>query len=125
MANKAQKFRDPFLFVDILIKHPGLRLILAHDGGRGSYPYKVIGLLEQHPNLYEDFAGDIFEPGLIEAYVERVGSGRLLFGTDMPWLDIRFYIINILCADISGDDKINILGFNSSKLFKIPGTCGV
>jgi len=125
VANKAQKFSDPFLFVDIVKKHPGLRLILAHAGGRGSYLYKVIGLLEQYPNLYVDFAGDIFEPGLIEAYVERVGSGRLLFGTDMPWLDIRFYINNILCANISDDDKKNILGLNSSKLFKIQGTARV
>ena len=119
VPNKAQKFSDPFLFENIIKKHPGLRLILAHAGGRGSYFYKVLGLLEKYPNLYVDFAADTFEPGLIEAYVERVGSGRILFGADMPWVDIRYHLVNILSADISEEDKKNILGLNSMKLFKI------
>ncbi len=119
VPNKVQRFSDPFLFESILKKHPKLRLILAHAGGRGEYLYKVIDLLEKYTNLYVDFAGDVFEPGLIEAYVRRVGSGRLLFGTDMPWIDVRYHLINILSSNINDKDKENILGLNSSRLFEI------
>jgi len=119
VPNKAQKFSDPFLFEDVLKKYPNLKLILAHAGGRGEYLYKVIGLLKKYSNLYVDFAGDSFIPGLIERYVNDVGSERILFGTDIPWVDIRYHIISILEANISNKDKENIFGLNASRLFNI------
>jgi predicted TIM-barrel fold metal-dependent hydrolase len=79
----------------------------------------VIDLLERHENLYVDFAGDIFTPGLIEEYVMRIGSERLLFGTDMPWIDVRFYISDFLASKISNGDKANIFGLNAIRLFNI------
>jgi uncharacterized protein len=119
VPNKAQKFSDPFNFEEIIKSHPGLKLILAHAGGRGDYLYKVIDLLEKYPNLYVDFAGDIFEPGLIEAYIERIGSKKLFFGTDMPWIDVRYHLINILSAEITDEDKENILGLNAAGVYGI------
>jgi len=119
VPNKAQKFSDPFFFEDIIKKHPSLKLILAHAGGRGEMLFKVISLLENYTNLYVDFAGDIFVPGLIEEYVKRVGSKRLLFGTDMPWVDIRFQLANVMNLDIDENDKRNILGLNAIKLFNL------
>ncbi len=113
------KFNECFCFEDIIKKHPLLKLILAHAGGRGEMLFKVITLLENYPNLYVDFAGDIFVPGLIEEYVKRVGSKRLLFGTDMPWVDIRFQIANVMSLDIDENDKRNILGLNALKLFNL------
>ena len=119
VANRAQKYSDPFFFEQIIEKYRDMRLILAHAGGRGEYLYRVIELLEKHENLYVDFAGDIFTPGLIEEYVMRLGSERLLFGTDMPWIDVRFYITDLMHTDISNTDKANIFGLNAIKLFNL------
>lgn len=119
VANKSQKFSDPFLFESIIKKHPDLNLILAHAGGRGSMLYKVIGLMEKYENLYVDFAGDIFVPGLIEEYIDKVGSERILFGTDMPWTDVRFHLTHILSLDLGKKDLKNILGLNAVNLFKL------
>ena len=119
VANKMQKFSDPFLFEKIIKQYPDLKLILAHAGGRGNMLYKVITLMEKYENLYVDFAGDIFVPGLLEKYVKKVGSERLLFGTDMPWTDIRFHLSNILNLELNQNDIRNILGLNAIKLFKI------
>lgn len=119
VANKIQKFSDPFFFEDIIKKHKKLKLILAHAGGRGEMLYRVISLLEKYENLYVDFAGDIFVPGLFEAYVARVGSGRILFGSDTPWIDFRFHLENIISSSISKAQKADILGLNAARLFKI------
>jgi uncharacterized protein len=119
VLNKSQKFSDPFGFENIIRKFPALKLILAHAGGRGEMHYKVITLMEKYPGIYVDFAGDSFVPGLIEEYVNRVGSGRLLFGSDMPWVDIRFHLANVLNLDIPESDKKNILGLNALKLFNL------
>ncbi len=119
VPNKAQKFSDPFNFEVVIKRHPDLKLILAHAGGRGDSLYKVIDLLEKYPNLYTDFAGDIFEPKLIETYVGRLGSEKLYFGTDMPWIDVRYHLVNILSAEITDEDKENILGLNVARLYGI------
>ncbi len=117
--NKSQKFSDPYGFENIIKKYPDLRLTLAHAGGRGKMLYNVMSLMEKYQNLYVDFAGDIFVPGLIEEYIKRVGSERLLFGSDMPWVDIRFHLAHVLNLDIAEDDKKNILGLNALKLFDL------
>ncbi|HEX7560704.1 MAG TPA: amidohydrolase family protein, partial [Candidatus Humimicrobiaceae bacterium] len=115
--NKSQKFSDPVFFEKIAASHPGVKIILAHAGGRGDYFYKVIDLIEGNKNLYVDFAGDIFEPFLIKSYVDRVGSDKLLFGTDLPWVDLRYYLSNIINSQIADTDRQNILGLNALKLF--------
>lgn len=119
VANKSQKYSDPFNFEKVIKEFKNIRIILAHIGGRGDYLYKVIDLLEKHSNLYADFSGDVLEPFIIEEYVKRVGSERLLFGTDMPWTDARYHLINILHAGISEKDRVKILGLNASRLFGI------
>lgn len=119
VANKTQKFSNPFLFENIIKKYPDLKLILAHAGGREDMLYKVIDLMEKYENLYVDFAGDVFVPGLIEEYVKKVGSERLLFGTDMPWTDLRFHLAHIFNLDLNENEIKNILGINAIKLFKL------
>ncbi len=119
VANKAQRFSDPFFFGPILEKYPDIKLILAHAGGRGEYHYKVIDLIIKYENMYVDFAGDIFVPGLVEEYVRRAGSKKLLFGTDMPWIDLRYYLTNIDHAEISDSEKADIFGLNAIRLFDL------
>jgi len=119
VANRDQKYSDPFFFEDIARQYRNIKLILAHGGGRGNYLYKVIDILKRNKNIYVDFAGDIFIPGLIEKYVKKAGSERILFGTDMPWSDIRYHLIWIEEADIGENDKRNIFGLNAKRLFNI------
>jgi hypothetical protein len=115
--NRSQKFSDPVFFEKIAAGHPDVKIILAHAGGRGEYFYKTIELIERNENLYVDFAGDIFEPFLIKSYVNRVGSDKLLFGTDLPWVDMRYYLSNIINSQIADTDMRKIFGLNALKLF--------
>ncbi len=119
VANPDQKYSDPFFFADIAKKYRNVKLILAHAGGRGAYIYKVLDLLKENKNLYVDFAGDILVPGLLEKYVNAVGSERILFGTDMPWTDIRYHLLWVGASNIAQEDKRNIFGLNAKKLFNI------
>ncbi len=117
--NSFQKFSDPLIFKEIIKKHPNLKIILAHAGGRYPYFYKVMDLLEKYENLYVDFAADVFFRDLLKEFVSNVGSERILFGTDLPWTDVRYHITNVLFSDINESDKKNILGLNASKLFNL------
>ena len=55
--------------------------------------------------------------GLVENLVNRVGSERLLFGTDMPWFDEYQAVGGVLSADISENDMRNILYRNAERIF--------
>lgn len=119
VPNKAQKYSDPHFFEEVSRRYPAQKIILAHAGGRGEYFYKVMEILKRNENIYVDFAGDTFLPFIIDRYVEGVGSERILFGTDMPWIDVRYHISNILHADISDQDRQNIFGLNAERLFDL------
>jgi predicted TIM-barrel fold metal-dependent hydrolase len=119
VANESQKFSDPFFFGKILEEYQNVKLILAHAGGRGEYLYRVMDLLEKYENMYVDFSGDIFVPGLVEEYVRKAGSKKLLFGTDMPWIDLRYYLANIDSAHLDDDAKADIFGLNAIRLFDL------
>jgi len=66
-------------------RYPDMRLILAH-AARGFNPHHTIeGLtaLRGLPNLYCDTSA-ITDCGALEAVIEMLGPGRLLYGTDFP-----------------------------------------
>ena len=48
----------------------------------------------------------------IEFFVKEVGSERVTFGTDNPFIDPRPQIGRVGLADISSDEKLNIFGRN-------------
>jgi predicted TIM-barrel fold metal-dependent hydrolase len=119
VPNKAQRFSDPLLFEYILEKYRNIKLILGHAGGRGDTIYKIPDLMNKYKNLYVDFSGDVFKPGVVEYYCKNTDPERLLFGSDMPWVDARFSLSNIVFSDISKKNKKGILGLNAKKLYKI------
>ncbi len=51
--------------------------------------------------------------------VHEAGADRVLFGTDLPFLDPRPQLGRVAFAKISDDEKRLILGLNASRIFGI------
>ena len=117
--NPKQFYGDPLLLESVLKKFKKLKIILGHAGGKVSFYPKVIDFASNFRNVYLEFAGDTFYPEIFRKAIDVIGSHRILFGTDMPWIDIRYHIINILTASISRKEKINIFYENSIRLFEL------
>jgi len=64
-----------------------------------------------------DLAGDVYTGGVVEALVREVGTDRIMFASDMTWIDPRPQLGCILDADISPEAKARILGENVVRLF--------
>ncbi|MBU0477184.1 amidohydrolase family protein [bacterium] len=116
--NPRQSFSQPHLFSQVLDKYPKLRLILAHSGGRYHGHLQAITLAKKYKNVYLDLAGDSFSFGLIEHLVKEVGSKKILFGSDLTWIDPRANLGRIFQAKITDKDKEKILGLNAVNLWK-------
>ena len=54
--------------------------------------------------------------GAIGFSVRGAGADRVLFGTDMPILDPRQQLGKVVTADISDDEKLQVVGLNAVKL---------
>jgi len=73
-------------------------------------------LVKDFPNIYLELTAVVARRGVIPYFVQRIGSERLFFGTDLPWFDEHFYIGAVLSADITDDDRHNIFHRNAQKL---------
>ena len=76
-------------------------------------------LAVKYPNVLLDTAGDCYTLGLIEYLVGRVGADRILFGSDMTWIDPRTQLGMIFDAYVTTVDKQKILHQNAARLFNL------
>lgn len=90
---------------------------LAHVGGF-FHTEDVIRLCERKPNAYID-TSEIPNAKKIKQVVDRIGSDRLLFGTDIPTDNPAFEIYKIHAAGLHAADVENILWRNAARLFQL------
>lgn len=98
------------LFAD---RYPDMSLIIAHLGSK-AYVDAIANA--KHGNIYTDTSGGASARNhILEYAVNRVGSQKILFGTDT--YSFAFQFGRIALSDLSLQDKENILWKNAIKLF--------
>jgi hypothetical protein len=117
--NPSQKLSYPPLFEKYIAKYPDVRFICGHAGGRHDGMMRTIELARRYGNVYMDTAGDVYLNRYIEYLAVRVGSERILFGSDGFWIDARTQLGMIFNANITLKEKENILFRNARRLFQI------
>ena len=91
---------------------PQVPFVLAHAGGIRSGVEMSIRLVNTYPNAFLDSSGFEFSNIWIEELVARANPVKILYGSDMPFHDMRGSISRILMADLEDDAKTAILGRN-------------
>ncbi len=107
----------------ILRQVPGMKMVLAHLDGYGLYE-DFISLMKENENVYVDLSAyGASRPGMLRDAVARVGSERILYGTDFPGSDEegcqQKYIQYVLSEKLSAKDTENIFYFNAKELLKL------
>jgi len=119
---KGSPFSDPGLFRDLAGKYANTRIIMGHSGGTTfEGADQCIELAKEHPHVFLDLTGSLMYEGLIEHMVEQLGAERILFGTDLPFLDVRPQLGRVAFAGISPEAKARIYGLNAGELYGIGG----
>jgi uncharacterized protein len=74
-------------------RHPEVAFILAHIAGGGDWLHSLHAV-HPVPNVYVDLSGSGVDGGMLEACIEAVGVGRLLWGADITldtgWAKLRY-----------------------------------
>ena len=102
------------MIFNVLKEFPELTVIITNYGLWGSDRY-VYPLVDNYANVYID-TSDFQEIIGIQAFVERFGSEKLLFGTNYPMCNMGGPIATLMGAKISIDDKENIAHRNIERL---------
>jgi predicted TIM-barrel fold metal-dependent hydrolase len=93
--------------------HPRWRAIIAHSGP-GTPVRAAAGVVEQTTNVYVELSTSFPDLPMVREVVQRVGSERLLFGSDAPLLDAA-YALGVYAdagADLVATTKTALEVFN-------------
>jgi predicted TIM-barrel fold metal-dependent hydrolase len=94
------------------------QVVVAHALSAPEQMQAALELAARRPNVHLDLTGSPLLFGALELAVEKVGAGRILFGTDMTFLDPRPQLGRVAFAQITEADKLRILGRNAAELFR-------
>jgi predicted TIM-barrel fold metal-dependent hydrolase len=95
-------------------RFPNLSLLLAHAGAANEENYARIA--RECPNVYLELALSRSPRGLVKRLVDAVGADRVVWGSDMYFLDQAQQIGKVAGAQISEEDKIKILSGNAQRI---------
>jgi len=102
-------------------RYTGAKVLIAHAISSLDMLEAAAELASRRPNVYLDICGSPLVFGALEMAVEKVGAGRVLFGTDLPFIDPRPQVGRVAFAKIAETDKLRILGENAAALFGLEG----
>lgn len=102
----------PLLFPPIARAHPRARILLGHAGVTWRGHMQAMEAAEAAPNLFLDLAGSQRHRLILEKCAQRVGAERILFGSDMPFLETSMTLAHVLTAKISDAEKEKVLRTN-------------
>lgn len=117
--NPSQRLSCPEKFLYYIKKYPEVKIIFAHAGGRGDGRKQLIKIVNEFPNVYLDFAGDIYCYGLVPDLLNVISEDKIVFGSDLPMIDPRANLTRIILANIPEDTKIKILRNNALNIYKL------
>jgi len=98
----------------VLECYPNARVLLGHS--LFDQWDQAAELAFTHPNCYLELTAASIERGAMEQMLQRVGADKLIFGTDFPWFSYPYCIGAILGADMTDEDRRNILYRNARRL---------
>lgn len=101
-------------------QYPDVNFIIPHLGSFSDdwgAQLAVIDHLVRHPNMHADTSG-VRRFDLLEQTVQRAGPGKLLFGSDGPWLHPAVELSKVLHLPLSPAEQALVLGGNLRRLIR-------
>lgn len=115
---ESSPYCSPLHFSRIGRDFPRTRILLGHSGVTWRGYEQAMEAASDVPNLYLELCGSQRHRTVIARCVERVGATRVLYGSDMPFLEGSSTLADVICAAISDEAKELILRNNFLRLIR-------
>ncbi|MBN1341330.1 MAG: amidohydrolase [Phycisphaerae bacterium] len=108
----------PELVGNVAADFPDATVIMGHHGGGWAGFAESVTACGAHPNLVCDTCTSELTYKIVDRLTEAIGVRRVLFGSDIPFLEQDAQLGKVVYARISDDDKARVLGGNFLDLLK-------
>lgn len=110
-------FTLPWSIEELAVSFPALRIVLGHMGhGNIVYINGAIDVAERRANVYLETSGMPMHSKIRTAF-ERVGSDRVMYGSDAPFHDPGVEIRKVEASGLDAPARQRVLGLNARRLF--------
>jgi len=118
----AYDFTHPFRVAKMARRYPETVFLLAHMGGVGKPDVSgaCVEIAAECPNIYL-IGSQISFNAALDA-IKKLGAGRVLYGSDMPYESMRACAAGYLALlkdEVSAEDAALVMGGNVAKLFRL------
>lgn len=118
-SSAGDKHGSPKMLGELAKRYPKSNVLVAHSASGWDMIEVATQAAKEHENVYLDLCGSPLLFGGLERMVDAVGAERILFGTDLPFIDPRPGLGRVAFSRISDDEKRKILGLNARRMFRI------
>jgi hypothetical protein len=110
----------PERILNVIKRHPKLRLIVAHLGGNERWEdvYDVLAGVGEEVYFDTSFTSRCPDE-LMKKIIEKHGADRILLGSDCPWESTQRMIEKLLRLRLGDGETDKILGENAAHLFDL------
>ena len=129
ICEAARAYRMPVLYdvmgevsaVELLAtEYPDVNFIIPHLGSFADdwrAQLALINHLVRHPNVYTDTSG-VRRFDILEQAAKRAGAGKILFGSDGPWLHPGVELAKVKALGFSPQEERKVVSGNILKLMR-------
>jgi len=96
---------------------PNVAFLIGHAASSWGMIDEACEEAKKRDNVYLDLTGSQLLYHALETMVSRVGSEKILFGSDLPFIDPTPALGRVLLSRLSDADKRQILGLNAKGIF--------
>jgi len=111
-------FSLPWSIEELVVQFPEAKIILGHMGhGNVVYIDASIAIAGRHPNVWLETSGMPMSLKIREA-VQKVGSDRVMYGSDGPWHEPKVEQLKVQLAGLEPDDLEAVMNGTAQRLFR-------
>lgn len=96
--------------------HPKAVILAGHAGATLPGYEAAIEVARRHPGVILEICGSFNHGDVISRMVDEVGSDQVVFGSDFPFIDLRFSLGRVLFASLTDADRSAVLGGTMTRL---------
>ncbi len=111
-------YDSPALLKDIVKRYPDASFLLAHGGGGDNGRHEAEEIAKDNPNVYIEWCGTFCSSIPFEETLAKVGSKKIIFGTDGVCHSIVWELGRLLSLDVSEESIRPILSENMTNILK-------
>lgn len=109
-TSEGSPYDDPAMLASVAETHPDVALIMGHSGTTPTGFESAVEAARRHDNIWLEICGSFMTGAWLRHLVESVGANRVLYGSDFPFIDMRYSLGRVLFAEIDDEQLRLVLG---------------